>query len=1179
VRKFSSQWKAVTACFFAAVALLSFNAWLMSSNLDTLRGHEQWVRHTYVVINELETILSLSKDVEAGERGYLLVHDDITGNRARTYIEETWKHLGEFKKLTSDNPNQLANANQLDAILKERFAFTQHLMAENTAKWSRTEAAAYIERARNFTSAMRRQVVLMEDEERGLLEVRTASSRASSNTVNLTLAVGTLFNLLLALFVFVLVRWQMLRQTTERNKIAHENWLKEGEAETTRLFVNHEQIPELSMELTKLITTTLKIPAANLFVLTDGFLELAAGYGKSNDSHAHGQKMSVQEGLFASVMRQTDLVHVPEVPSDYFKIRSGFGESVPTHLLFVPLRFQGKIVGVLEAAAFETPSADVQQWLRETSEVIGAGLATAQSRQRQQLLLEETQRQAEELQMQQEELRTNNEELEEQAKALLQSQERLQVQQEEMAQVNEELEQQARALESQQTVVNERNRDLEVSKRDVEMKAHELERANQYKSEFLAKMSHELRTPLNSLMILATLLQENKSGNLSDQQIDFARTIHEAGADLLNLINDILDLSKLEARKLAARPETFTLRSLFDQLATGFKPQIDEKGLGLQLHLDDALPERILTDRQRLQQILRNFISNALKFTEKGEIRISAESIDGAADRIRLIVADTGIGIPPEKKQLIFEAFEQADGSVSRKYGGTGLGLTISRELAHLLGGHIALESKDGEGSRFILEIPTDITKVAHAEIEATPLTPKMSGQVFAPAPGYAANEPQAPTAPPPRSQQAPKIMTPFVSENGEQAAHIQKILSALPKGDSKTILIVEDEATFRSSVAEAARAQGFTPLEAEDAETAMSILKLHIPKAIMLDIKLPGMSGLTLLETVKEMPNLRHVPIHMISALEYQQSALRMGAVGYLGKPVTIAGVRSALDRIESVISQRVKRLLIVEDDLKQRKAISELVGGQDIELVSVESGAAAILELQKSSIDCIILDLSLPDMSGFELLERLNEREGISLPPVIIYTGKDLSKDELERLRRYSDSIIIKGAKSPERLLDEVSLFLHRIETSLPAEKRAMLADLRLRDRHFEDKSILIVDDDLRNVFALTSALESKGFNISVARNGIEALEALDKIPHVDAVLMDIMMPKMDGFEAMKRIRANPKFKRLPIIALTAKTMKGEHERCVQAGASDYLPKPVNLMNLLSVLKVWLPPPEMLM
>lgn len=1142
--------------FLVTAFLLATNGVFLYRNVEALESHQLWVTHTFKVISELDLVISSLKEAETNQRGYLLKRQTKFLDQYRDSTKSVWTHMQTVKTLTVDNESQQKQWAQLEESVRTRLRFLQETLEKYQAAGGVTDSFLL---GQESMEVVRRQADFMISQEDALLKERVASTAKQRSFLVFSLFGSTLFSILVAFATYLLIRRQTIAQSEEEARRTRENWVKTAEADAALISLKTGGVRAIAEGLAKYVCERADGLAANLYLENDGSLTLAAGYLMNGDKNlrletARRKSFKLGEGLLGRAALQDGLQIVSEIPSDYFKIESSMGERTPNSLILVPVTFQDERVGVLEIASFKTPSPEQIELLGIVVRASAAGISKGRAQERQQLLLEETQRQAEELQMQQEELRTTNEELEEQAKALTEAQARSQLQTEELRQINEELEQQARTLEAQQETLSVKNSALETSRRALEDKAKEIERTSAYKSEFMAKMSHELRTPLNSLMILATILQENKKGNLDIQQVEFAKTIYEAGTDLLDLINDILDLSKIEAKKLQVKPEVVIIRQFLDQISALFVPQAEARGLKLRVEVDTAVPERFKTDRQRLQQILRNLIGNAMKFTETGTITLHAELIN---DRVAISVQDTGIGIPPEKIRVIWEAFEQADGSISRRFGGTGLGLTISRELTTLLQGDIGATSESGKGSRFTVQLPLEL----HADQNGMPV----QGEGHTP---RSMTAPPVIPPPPPVERSASEI----ADDKNERSKLVDTILSNYQIGD-RTILVVEDDLKFQASVAEAVRMQSFKPLLVNDGETALELLKRHTPHAILLDIHLPGINGLALLDVIKKNPSWRGVPIHMISALERQQSALRMGAIGYLGKPVTIDGVRGALNRIESVLERKVKRLLVVEDDSRQRGLISELLSGADVEIQAIGTGHEALEILKKQGADCVVLDLKLPDMTGFELLESLDNERGLSLPPVIVYTGKDLTREEEDRLRRYSDSIIIKGAKSPERLLDEVSLFIHRIEADMPQDKRAMLTNVRGRDRNFDGRSLLIVDDDLRNLFALTSALEGKGFDISVARDGIEALEKLEMGPKPDLVLMDIMMPRMDGFEAMKRIRMNPKLRDLPIVALTAKAMAGEHERCVQAGASDYLPKPIDLSNLLSVLKVWLP------
>jgi tubulin-specific chaperone A len=761
-------------------------------------------------------------------------------------------------------------------------------------------------------------------------------------------------------------------------------------------------------------------------------------------------------------------------------------------------------------------------------------------------LLEQTRQQAERLQIQQEELQQTNDELESQTQALRSSEASLQTQQEELRVTNEELEEQKKEMEEQRDAVQRNNDALERARREIADKARDLETASHYKSEFLANMSHELRTPLNSVLILSQLLENNKDNNLTDKQVEFARTIYTSGTDLLNLINEVLDLAKIEAGKMTISPEDINLQELLAELVRPFKSTTEKKGLELGTVIEEELPATILSDSQRLPQILRNLLSNACKFTEKGGVTLAVGRPKTGVDLSRsglnperalaFRVVDTGIGIPAELQSHVFEAFHQADGTTSRRFGGTGLGLSISRELARLLGGEIQLTSKEGEGSTFTLYLPE--------RLDDTPAAMK-------------------------DNEAARKISArPAPEEDGHEVNDDRRQISF---GD-KSLLIIEDDTSFADTLMDLARQRGFKCLVAEDGETGLRFAGRHRPSAIILDISLPGMDGWEVMERLKANPETRHIPVHFISATDKQIPAKYLGAVGYLVKPVDVAKLDEAFTRIEEIIAKPVKKLLVVEDVDAQRQAIVELIGNGDVVTTAVATGAEALERLRSENFDCMILDLGLADMSGFDLLAAIRDDARLQDIPIIIYTGKELSEDEDAELRKYAESIIVKGVRSPERLLDETTLFLHRVQRDLPDEKQRMLRRMTAADAELAGRKILLVDDDMRNVFALSNVLELRGVEVVVGRNGVDGLAKLDQNPNVDLVLMDIMMPEMDGYEAMRRIRQDKRFAGLPIIALTAKAMKGDRDKCLEAGASDYLAKPVDADRLLSLLRVWL-------
>ena len=733
--------------------------------------------------------------------------------------------------------------------------------------------------------------------------------------------------------------------------------------------------------------------------------------------------------------------------------------------------------------------------------------------------------QAEELQMQQEELRQMNEELEEQAQNLKQQQEELQIS-------NAELGEQTRSLE-------DKNKEVEAAKYDIEQKTKQLEVSSRYKSEFLANMSHELRTPLNSLLILSKDLSENRKRNLDDDQVECAEIIYKSGTDLLVLINEVLDLSKIEAGKMTINIERLSLNYFMGELVRNFKHQAEQKGLKLTYTLDPSLPESIRTDIQRLNQILKNLLSNAIKFTQKGSVSITINKHNESSAII--LVTDTGIGIQEDKQMAIFEAFQQADGGTSRKYGGTGLGLSISRELAKLLGAEIKLSSALNAGSSFSLIIPFEI----HNEIDTPPA-------------------------------EAQKEMIPFKPNSGVNSKYLN--YPAIPdnrdsinEGD-KVVLVIEDDLKFAAILLKQANAKGFKCLAATTGEDGLALASKYKPHAIILDMSLPGINGSKVLFELKANPAVRHIPIHIFSAAERTLRPIKEGALEYLMKPIEKHDLEETFNRIENFISRKMKNLLIIEDNENARKAMRILIGNGDVKCFEAGTGEEALAIYNQNQIDCIILDLGLPDINGFDLIHKMKEAKNISLPPIVINTGRELTREENFQLREYADSIIIKGVKSEERLLDETALFLHRTISNLPESKQVIINNLYDKEALFQRRKILLVDDDMRNVFALSKILKERGMEIIKAENGKDALEKLQSHAGVELVLMDIMMPEMDGYEAMRQIRSQLKYKNLPVIALTAKAMKEDKQKCIDAGASDYITKPIDTERLLSLMRVWL-------
>lgn len=1116
---------ALVLIFFLATGLVAWR------NVEVLRANNQQIIHTHQVIVAVDELLAAAQDAETGQRGYLLTGDvsylqpyeAATGNLSR--------RLNEVADLTRDNPAQQGHLNQLRRHLDAKLAELDVTLQTRRAEGMQAALARMTtDQGKREMDAIRAQIALMREEEQSVRQQRLAEMDAAYRTALISGVLSGLLGAVLTITVFMLVR----RSARAR---ARQEWLHEGQVGLGAAMMGDQSLEQLGDSILAYLGRYAGVQAAALFKGEGGLYRRIAALGVPSDAPV-AERFGPREGLLGQVAAEGQVLTLSDVPEGYLTIGSALGRDKPRHLVIAPARADGAVNAVLELGFLQTPDERLMALLEETGPAIGTALRSARYRAQLQNMLEETQRQAEELQVQSEELRVSNEELEEQGRALKESQARLEQQQAELEQTNSQLEEQAQLLETQRD-------DLERGASALTLKARELEQASQYKSDFLANMSHELRTPLNSLLILSKLLADNPEETLSEEQVNYARTIQSSGNDLLALINDILDLSKIEAGHIQARPEAVSMQRLTEDVRQLFQPVADDRGLVFEIELD-AGADLMETDRQRLEQILKNLLSNAFKFTESGGVKLGISAKLG--DRIAFAVSDTGIGISPEQQKGVFEAFQQADGTISRRYGGTGLGLSISRELARLLGGRITLESRVGEGSVFTLTLPRayDAAQVAPRE---TPV----------PAPHVS-----PPSEPPPERRQS---VSASIEDDRDHLA-----------GTRRLLLVVEDDDRFAAIIRDLSRELGFQCIVAGTAQEALKLAKRHRPSAVVLDVGLPDQSGLTVLDVLKRDDDTRHIPIHVVSAEDHSQTALSLGAIGYLVKPVKREDLAEVLRTLEDTLTRTVRRVLIVEDDLVQRDAVSRLLASGDVETVGVGTAAECLEQLRTQTFDCMVLDLTLPDASGFSLLETLSREGGHSFPPVIVYTGRDLSPDHEQQLRRYSSSIIIKGAKSPERLLDEVSLFLHQVVSELPPEQQKMIRKARNRDAVLEGRRILIVEDDVRNVYSLTNVLEPRGALVEIARNGKEALEALeqastDPSKAVDLVLMDVMMPVMDGLTATREMRKDPRWKTLPVLMLTAKAMPDDQERCMAAGANDYMAKPLDVDKLLSLVRVWMP------
>jgi HAMP domain-containing protein/signal transduction histidine kinase/CheY-like chemotaxis protein len=957
-----------------------------------------------------------------------------------------------------------------------------------------------------------------------------------------------------------------LRETTQKN--TEQDWLKTNLAKFTRLLQGQRDLLTVARLILSEMAPLVEMQHG-VFYIADAFeeepvLKLLASYAyRKRKSIANEFKLG--ESIIGQCALEKERIIIKNPPPEYVKVNSGLGEAPPTNIVVLPVLFEGQVKAVIELASF-TPFNEIHfAFLDQLTESIGIVINTIEANMRTEELLKQSQSLAQELQAGQAELQKTNSRLELQAQSLQTSEELLKQQQEELQQTNQELEEKARLLSEQKSEVEQKNRQIELARTALEDKAKQLALSSKYKSEFLANMSHELRTPLNSMLILSKMLSENPHNNLDEKQVEFAETIHSSGADLLALINEILDLSKIESGTMGVEIGDVRFGELRGDIERTFSQVAVDKGLRLEVHIDNMLPEAIQTDSKRLRQVLKNLLSNAFKFTQNGEVRVEIGvadrgwsfdnlSLNRAASVVAFKVSDTGIGIPEDKQQLIFEAFQQADGTTSRKYGGTGLGLSISREIARLLGGEITLESAPGEGSTFTFYLPESYETISistddGAESDASGLVEVDSRQKHA-----AAADRSADTS---------------------RASRVQVILSDDRNDiapDDRVVLIVEDDNSFARVLLEIAHDAGFKCLISQHGEDALMTARKFRPDAITLDLTLPGMHGYAVLDRLKHDPSTRHIPVQIISVIDNPKRVFKLGAFGHITKPTDRTKIAEGINHLKDFVYQPVKRLLVVEDDETLRNSIIEFLRGDDLEAKAVGTGQEALKELESSRFDCAIVDLMLPDMEWAKLIQELKERSGFPELPVIVHTGKDLSKKETANIKKMAETLIIKDADSLERLVDETSLFLHRDVANLTDSQKNMIKHVNVTDPRLEGKKVLIVDDDIRNIFALTSALERHRMHVVYAENGKDGIEKLNKTPGIDGVLMDIMMPEMDGFEAMRAIRQIPKFKSVPIIAVTAKAMKGDRQKCIEAGASDYITKPVETEQLLSLLRIWL-------
>ncbi|KGO86214.1 histidine kinase [Flavobacterium rivuli WB 3.3-2 = DSM 21788] len=1162
-------------------------------SIRSLLDSNSWVNHTQEVIYNINAGRSELVDAQTSMRGFLVTGNTEFLEQYKNTQEDAASYFANVEELTIDNPKQQASIKELKPYMAEFFKYLQLRIDEK--KRGQLSLAADLDAGKSLMDEMRTILKRMENQEQGLLTERVSTSENYGTYSSVLIVVAALIALFISLLFFVrilrdynsrillqLALEKSDKETAERIRVisgiagqisqgnydvrvedsegdalgsvavslnnmaaalsssfkslSDNEWRQSGIAELNQVMIGEKSLETLTNDIIEYLAVYTNSNAGVLYLLEDNSLVASAGYSYIADHER--KRFKIGEGLTGQAVASGKMLELKGIAADDIKISYALGEVIPAHVIAVPL-MDNQAEGVVELAAVRNYSKREIEFLKSVANNIGIAIKAAQNRKRVQELLEETQAQSEELKAQHSELEGMNAELEAQTQKLQASEEELRVQQEELQQTNEELAERSVLLEEKNTEIQKKSEDLELTTR--------------YKSEFLANMSHELRTPLNSILLLSRLLSENIDHNMSEEQIEFAKVIQSSGNGLLGLIDEILDLSKIEAGKMELELIDISTKEITDGMKAMFTEVAKQKGIEFKID-DENAPLVIRTDKMRLEQILKNLLSNALKFTSEGSVTLIVKKHATDEKRVLFSVKDTGIGIPREKQPLVFEAFQQADGSTKRKYGGTGLGLSISRELAKLLRGEIGLSSVVDEGSEFTLNIPV---------IGSMLLQPEEFED---------------------RQIQAPQVITEGEDDDKEKPDLRYRYISPfIPESvpddrdtiadKDKVVLIVEDDVNFAKSLLEFSRKRGYKGIVSVRGDHALNLAMLYKPAGILLDIQLPIKSGWEVMEDLKNNSQTKHIPVHIMSSHKLKQESLLKGAVNFLDKPVAFEQMPEVFKRIEHIISRESQKVLILEDNPQHAKALAYFLETYNInsEIKSeIEEGVSA---LKQTDVDCVILDMGIPDRQAYDILESVKKNPGLENLPVIVFTGKSLSMKEELKIKKYADSIVIKTAHSYQRMLDEVSLFLHLVEENKGSEgKKEHYKKLSLLNNVLHNKTVLVVDDDVRNIYSLTKSLESLKMNIVTAIDGKEALKALEEHPEIDVVLLDMMMPNMDGYETATHIRENKKYKTLPVIAVTAKAMTGDREKCINAGASDYITKPVDIDQLLSLLRVWL-------
>ncbi|RZK77529.1 MAG: response regulator [Pedobacter sp.] len=1161
------------------------------TSINNLIRSADMVSHSSDIMNKLEGVISTLKDAETGQRGYLLTGDKDFLDPFNGAKDDAIALLNEITIKTRDNAFQQQSVKQLQNIIEERLGIIEKtLVVKGRGGQVSVEellnGKIYMDKARSI-------IKKMQDEEKRLLEIRTKDLNSIAGYTPILIIIAAVLAVLITIFFYRKVsmdfttRMRLQQELQDKNEemdtritviqniaskisngdykirldekekdglgslagslnamaeslqysftlLADKEWLQSGIASLNDQMVGEKSVDILADDIiASIVGHTDSVVAALYLIGEDNHLHLEGGYSLTEDQN---KMMKTGEGVAGQVLKSGKQILINDIPEGELTISYAAGNTRPRNIAAVPIMRNNEVIGVMELGSLNSYTPLQLEFLNNISHNIGIAIQVSQNRRKMQELLEETQSQAEELQAQHSELEGLNAELEAQTQKIQTSEEELRVQQEELLQSNQELEERTSLLEEKNQLIQERNL-------DIQQKAEQLEQSTKYKSEFLANMSHELRTPLNSILLLSKLMSENKE--LDEEYIEYAEVIQSSGQGLLGLIDEILDLSKIEAGKMKLEFTDMSIAEITTDMRSLFNPLAKNKNLELIIDVEEGV-QYVNTDKMRLEQILKNLLSNAIKFTSQGRVSLTVTK----ADKFILFkVTDTGIGIPSDKQSLIFEAFQQADGSTRRKFGGTGLGLSISRELAKLLGGYIELTSKENVGSEFTFSLPVDRNDAAN-----------------------------------PSKQDAVAASAPVYIDRHEELAAERFTVTHIPQeveddrdnitAEDKIILIIEDDTAFAKTLLNFTRKRNYKGIVAVRGDVGIELANLYKPIAILLDIQLPVKDGWQVMEELKLNPSTRHIPVHIMSSMEVKRESLLKGAVDFINKPVALEHMKQIFQKLEHALSRHPKKVLIVEENKQHAEALSYFLSNHDITTKVTDNVNQSISDLQKKEVDCVILDMGVPDKNAYITLETIKKTEGLENLPIIIFTGKHLSKGEESRIKQYADSIVVKTAHSYQRILDEAGLFLHLVEEKETDNKIKKPFSERLGGLYevLNNKTVLIADDDVRNIFSLTKALEQHKMKVLAATDGKEALQILKENPLVDIVLMDMMMPEMDGYESTREIRKIPAYKHLPVLAVTAKAMMGDREKCISAGASDYISKPVDIDQLISLLRVWL-------